>query len=263
LLFDLVTLFPGIFDSFLGESLIGKALEKGIFSVRVIDIRDFAADKHRTADDRPFGGGPGMVLKPEPTAGAVSYARRSGPETNRRVVVLLTPAGETLTQAKVEALAGLDHLILICGRYEGVDERISQTLVDQEISIGDYVLAGGEVPAMVMVEAVARLLPGVVGKMESAEEETFSEGLLEYPQYTRPRVFQGLEVPEVLLSGDHAAIRAWRRRESLRRTLIRRPDLLSKAGLSSEDLRFLEQVRRELEAAEGRTKELDFSGADD
>jgi len=262
-LFDLVTLFPGMFDSFLRESLIGKALEKGIFSVRVIDIRDFAADKHRTADDRPFGGGPGMVLKPEPTAGAVRFARRSGPETGRGMVVLLTPAGETLTQAKVEALARLDHLILICGRYEGVDERISQSLVDEEISVGDYVLAGGEVPAMLLVEAAARLLPGVVGKMEFAQEETFSDGLLEYPHYTRPRVFQGLEVPEVLLSGDHAAIRAWRRRESLRRTLSRRPDLLLKAGLSSEDARYLEEIRRERGEAEGRTKELDFSKADD
>jgi len=256
-LFDLVTLFPSLFDSFLGQSLIGKALEKKAFDVRVIDIRDFSKDKHRTADDRPFGGGPGMVLKPEPVAQAVSHALESAPGKAETRVVLLSPAGEALNQAKVEAYAALDHLILVCGRYEGVDERVSRTLVDEEISVGDYILSGGEVPAMVLVEAVGRLLPGVLGKSESTEEETFASGLLEYPHYTRPRIFQGLAVPEVLISGDHAAIRDWRRQESLRRTLHRRPEMLARAPLSAQDRQVLERLREEME------KGLDFSGPDD
>ncbi|MDY6850980.1 MAG: tRNA (guanosine(37)-N1)-methyltransferase TrmD [Thermodesulfobacteriota bacterium] len=257
MLFDLVTLFPSLFDSFLGQSLIGKALKKKAFEVRVIDIRDFSTDKHRTADDRPFGGGAGMVLKPEPVARAVSHALESAPGKVKTRVILLSPAGETLNQVKVGEYAALDHLILVCGRYEGVDERVSRTLVDEEISVGDYILSGGEVPAMVLVEAVGRLLPGVVGKSESTEEETFTDGLLEYPHYTRPRVFQSLAVPEVLLSGDHAAIRDWRRGESLRRTLRRRPEMLARARLSPQDREVLERLREETE------KGLDFSGPDD
>ncbi|MEW5722020.1 MAG: tRNA (guanosine(37)-N1)-methyltransferase TrmD [Thermodesulfobacteriota bacterium] len=243
--FDLLTLFPGLFASFLGESLIGKAWEKGLFSVRVLDIRDFSTDQRQTADDRPFGGGPGMVLKPEPLAGAIRHALATGPSGAASRVVLLTPSGRTLTQDLVEDLAGLDHLVLVCGRYEGVDERVSRRLVDEEISIGDYVLSGGEVAAMVVVEAVARLLPGVVGKAESTQEETFTGGLLEYPHYTRPRVFEGLEVPEILLSGDHGAISSWRLEQSLRRTLARRPDLLDKARLSPEGEAVLKKIRAE------------------
>lgn len=260
--FDLLTLFPGLFESFLRESLIGKALARGAFEVRVIDLRAFTSDKHRTADDRPYGGGPGMVLKPEPLARAIDSARASSPEGASSRVVLLSPAGQPLTQALVREFAALKHLILVCGRYEGVDERVSQTLIDQEVSVGDFVLAGGEIPAMAVVEATARLLPGFLGASESPAEETFSEGLLEYPQYTRPRTFRGLEVPQVLLSGNHAAIQAWRRQESLRRTLSRRPDLLARARLSAQDRQTLARLRSELGREEART-DLDFSGADD
>ncbi len=254
----MVTLFPGLFGSFLGESLIGKALDKRAFQIRVTDIRDFTEDRHRTADDRPFGGGPGMVLKPEPLAQAITHSMEQSEPGWKRRTILLTPTGVTLNQAMVEQLAALDHLILVCGRYEGVDQRVIETLVDEEISIGDYVLSGGEVPAMVLIEAVGRLLPGVLGKQESTEEETFSEGLLEYPHYTRPRIFEGREVPEVLLSGDHAAIRRWRRRESLRRTLLRRPDMLSRAELSEEDRDYVDEVQAELDARTMQ-KMLDFS----
>ncbi|MEW6264721.1 MAG: tRNA (guanosine(37)-N1)-methyltransferase TrmD [Thermodesulfobacteriota bacterium] len=248
--FDLVTLFPDIFDSFLRESLIGKALAKKAFEVQVIGIRDFTTDRHRTADDRPFGGGPGMVLKPEPLAGAIRQALAASPPGRSRVL-LLSPSGRTLTQALVENLAGYDHLVLVCGRYEGVDERVVQTLIDEELSLGDYILSGGEVPAMAVVEAVARLLPGVVGKEESIQEETFQSGILEYPHYTRPRVFQGLAVPETLLSGDHAAIKAWRLDQAVRRTAARRPDLLARPGLPAEVKAVWTQIQ-----AEDRTEEL-------
>ncbi len=263
MLFDVVTLFPALFDSFLRESLIGKALEKRIFDIRVTDIRDFTEDKHRTADDRPFGGGPGMVLKPEPVAGAIGHCKSTVSDEAKTRVILLSPAGRTLSQALVESYASLDHLILVCGRYEGIDQRVSEALVDDEISVGDYVLSGGEIPAMVLIEAVGRLLPGTLGKFESTEEETFSSGLLEYPHYTRPRDFRGLTVPDVLLSGDHEAIRRWRRLESLRRTLLRRPEMLSRASLTAEDLQILEQVRAEAEAEALSEKMLDFSGLDD
>ena len=261
--FDLVTLFPALFESFLGQSLIGKALERKAFEVRVIDLRDFTTDRHRTADDRPFGGGPGMVLKPEPIAGAVAFALGGTPEGSKTKVSLLTPAGRTLDQAKVEEYAALDQLVLVCGRYEGVDERVSLSVVNEEISVGDYILAGGEVPAMILIEAVARLLPGVMGKAESADEETFSTGLLEYPHYTRPRDFQGLVVPEILLSGDHAAIRSWRRRESLRRTLERRPEMLNRVKLTAEDGRILSQLRGREEEPSVAEKKIDFSGLQD
>ena len=237
--FDLITLFPGLFDSFLRESLIGKALEKRAFEVELTDIRDFTRDRHRTADDRPFGGGPGMVLKPGPVSRAVEAALEAGPGRPASRVILLTPVGRPLTQAKVGELAGLEHLVLICGRYEGVDQRVSDLFVDEEISVGDFVLSGGEVPAMALIEAVARLLPGVLGKEESTVEETFEAALLEYPQYTRPRVFRGLEAPPVLLSGDHEAVRLWRRRQALLRTAARRPDLLAEKELSAEDKKLL------------------------
>ncbi|MFH1134456.1 MAG: tRNA (guanosine(37)-N1)-methyltransferase TrmD [Pseudomonadota bacterium] len=243
--FDVATLFPAIFDSFLAESLIGKGLAAEAFQVRIIDIRDFALDKHHTADDRPFGGGPGMVLKPEPLAGAIEFALAGTVDRSRTKVVLLTPAGAPLTQAKVGEYSDLDQLVLVCGRYEGVDERVNRLFIDEEISVGDYVLSGGEVPAMVLIEAVARLLPGVLGKSESVEEETFSQGLLEYPQYTRPRVFRGLAVPETLLSGDHAAIRTWRLRESLRRTLLGRPEMLKRVCLTPEQTKVLRGIRLE------------------
>jgi tRNA (guanine37-N1)-methyltransferase len=243
--FDIITLFPTLFESFLRESLIGKALEKGAFEAHVTDIRDHTTDRHRTADDRPFGGGAGMVLKPEPVVSAVETLLEDTKDRNRARVILLSPSGYPLTQSKVEELAQLDRLVLICGRYEGVDERVSQLVVDEELSIGDYVMQGGEVGAMVIVEAVARLIPGVLGKQESVEEETFQDGLLEYPHYTRPREFRGLEVPETLLGGDHAAIAKWRLTESLRRTLIRRPDLLNRSDLPAETKAALAELEQE------------------
>lgn len=254
--FDLLTILPDIFDSFLNESLIGKALEKGAFEAEVTDIRQFARDKHQVTDDRPFGGGPGMVMKPEPVVRAIEACLNACSAGTRRVV-LLSPAGKRLTQDKVRELAGMDHLILVCGRYEGVDERVT-SLVDEELSVGDYILFGGEIPAMVVVEAVARLLPGVLGKLESTQEESFSRSLIEYPQYTRPRVFRGEAVPDILLSGDHAAIRNWRLKASLKRTIERRPELLDQAGLSKEELKILNEVKTELETRADKIF-LDFS----
>jgi len=233
--FDVLTLFPRLFDAFLVESLIGKALARGIFEVRVRDIRDFATDRHRTVDDRPFGGGPGMVMMPEPLGRAIDEVKASASAGVKPLTILLSPTGRRFDQETAVRYAGQEHVILVCGRYEGVDERVSRTRIDEELSLGDFVLSGGEIPAMAVIEAVTRLLPGVLGKEESAEEDTFTNGLLEYPHYTRPRVFEDLPVPEVLLSGDHEAIRAWRRRQSLVRTRERRPDLLHSAALSDED----------------------------
>ena len=246
MLFEVLTLFPRLFDAFLEESLIGKARIRGIFDVRVTDVRDFATDRHHTVDDRPFGGGPGMVMMPEPLARAIDAAKASAPAGASSCAILLSPTGRRFDQETALRYAGLAHLILVCGRYEGVDERISRTRIDEELSLGDFVLSGGEIPAMAVIEAVTRLLPGVLGKEESAEEDTFMSGLLEYPQYTRPRVFENLAVPEVLLSGNHDAIRTWRRRQSLSRTRKRRPDLLAAADLSAGD----KQVLQALEAEE-------------
>jgi tRNA (guanine37-N1)-methyltransferase len=218
---DVLTLFPEMFAGVLGESILKIAQEKGLVSIRVVNIRDFTSDKHHVVDDRPFGGGPGMVMKPEPVFAAVEgvEAQSATPATR----VLLTPQGETLTQGLARELLTRPRLLLICGRYEGFDERIRLGLRPREISIGDYVLTGGEVPAMVVIDAVVRLIPGVLGKEESTVEESFSNGLLEYPHYTRPREFRGMEVPEVLLSGDHEAIRKWRREQAEKRTQERRP----------------------------------------
>lgn len=254
---DVLTLFPGIFESFLRESLIGKALEKKLFQVRVVDIREFTADKHRTADDRPFGGGPGMLLLPEPLAGAIEFAKKDGSEGEKQQVVMLTPSGLPFNQDKAEEFTRTDHLILICGRYEGVDARIIKSLVDEEISLGDFVLSGGEVPAMAVIESVTRLLPGVLGTFESVAEETFSDGLLEYPQYTRPREFQGMAVPDVLLSGNHEEIRKWRRAQSLELTFNRRPEMLDKAGLTEADLKILDELKNKLSDDEVLNQDLD------
>ncbi|MBI4209457.1 MAG: tRNA (guanosine(37)-N1)-methyltransferase TrmD [Deltaproteobacteria bacterium] len=232
----ILTLFPQIFRGFLEESLIGKAVEQGLLKVDVVDIRGYASGKHRVTDDTPFGGGVGMVLKPEPVVEAVEAHRL---EKLKGRAVLLTPRGELFSQPMARELSAFQQLLLICGRYEGVDERVTKLVVDQEISIGDYVLMGGEVAAMVVVEAVARYLPGVVGDPDSVAEDSFSSGLLKYPQYTRPREYRGLEVPEALLEGDHRKIERWRRREALRLTLERRPDLIRPDRLSSEDLEFL------------------------
>jgi tRNA (guanine37-N1)-methyltransferase len=218
---DILTIFPGIFEGPLRESLLGKGIAGGVVDVRVHDIRDFTTDRHRQVDDVPFGGGPGMVMKPEPVFAAVESLG-----TGEKRVLLLSPAGRRLDQAFARELAGEPWLVLICGRYEGVDERVVEGLSAEEVSIGDYVLAGGEVPALVVLEAVARLIPGIMGRAESLHQESFQEGLLEYPQYTRPQEFRGMTVPEVLLSGDHARIEEWRREAAVEKTKRVRPDLL-------------------------------------
>ncbi len=232
---DFVTLFPEFFASPLSQSMLRRAQELGAVSFRVINLRDFAHDRHKVCDDRPFGGGPGMVLKIEPLVAAIRALKQEDPEA---WVILLSPQGRLFDQDKARELARRRHLVLLCGHYEGVDDRI-RFYLDEELSIGDYILTGGEIPALAVADAVTRLLPGVLGGTGAAEDESFQTGLLEYPHYTRPRVFEGHEVPEVLLSGDHAAIARWRRREALRRTAEHRPDLLAKAKLTPEDRDFL------------------------
>jgi tRNA (guanine37-N1)-methyltransferase len=217
---DILTIFPGIFDSPLRESLLGKAVQAGLIDVRLHDIRDFTTDKHRQVDDEPYGGGPGMVMKAEPIIAAVE-SLGDGP----RRVVLLSPAGRRLDQALVRELAGGPWLVLISGRYEGVDERVIEVLNADEISIGDYVLSGGEIPALVVLDAVARLVPGVVGSKGSLERESFEDGSLDHPHYTRPQEIRGLRVPHVLVSGDHGEVERWRREAALEKTLRNRPDL--------------------------------------
>lgn len=238
--FDVLTLFPELFSSFLKETILGRAVKAGLVDIRLVNIRSFARGRHLVADDRPFGGGEGMVMKPGPISRALESIDRT---KDRSLVLLLTPQGRTFDQPLAWDLSRMEQLILICGRYEGVDERIRTTCVDMELSIGDYVLSGGEMAAMVVMDAVSRLVPGVLGGEKSAQEDSFEDGLLEYPQYTRPRVFKNQEVPEILLSGDHEKIRVWRRTESLKRTLERRPDLLEKAALTEEDKRILAKLR--------------------
>jgi len=244
--FDIVTIFPQLLDSPLQEGIIRRAVAAGNISVNIHDIRDFALDKHTMTDDRPFGGGEGMVMKPEPIAGTLRAIEEKNPGGR---VIFLSPQGRTFTQETAERLAVHAHLILLCGRYEGVDERIRANYVDEEISIGDYVLTGGELAAMVLVDSITRLLPGVLGCGDSAENDTFSRGLLKNPQYTRPREFEGYAVPEVLLSGDHAAIAEWRLVTPGRQTLKKRPELLVRAVFSKEELRILKKNRL-LEAVE-------------
>ena len=241
---DVITILPEVFPPVLDASIIGRARAKGAVQVEVHDLRDWTTDRHRTTDDYPFGGGPGMVMKPEPVFRAFEAMQGLSPE--QPLVVALTPQGRRLDQALVRDLAGKPRLVLLCGRYEGFDERILSR-VDLELSLGDYVLTGGELAALVVIDAVARLQPGVLGDEGSAADESFSVGLLEYPQYTRPASFQGLGVPQVLLSGDHAAIAAWRRRESIRRTAQRRPDLLDEADLTEDERAFADRIIRDEE----------------
>jgi len=224
--FDILTLFPGIFRGFLDESIVRLARERAVVEIHFWDIRDYTTDRHRKVDDRPYGGGPGMVMMPQPVFAAVEAADAAAQPPARKF--LLTPQGRTFDQALARQLAAEPRIMLVCGRYEGFDERIHIGLGAEELSIGDYVLAGGEVAAMVIVETVTRLLPGALGDPESAQRESFEDGVLDYPQYTRPPVFRGMAVPEVLLSGNHARIRAWREEQARRRTLARRPDLLAK-----------------------------------
>jgi tRNA (guanine37-N1)-methyltransferase len=227
---DVITLFPEMLAGFLGQSMMKRAAKAGHATFNGINLRDFAEDKHRTTDERPFGGGPGMVMKPEPIFKAVESVR-----TENSRVILMCPQGKPFTQQRAQELSTQQHLIFVCGHYEGVDERIRETLIDEEISIGDYVLTNGVLPAAVVIDAVVRLIPGVLGGEGAAEQESFSEPLLEYPQYTRPPEFRGMKVPEELLTGNHAAIAAWRRQQSEKRTSERRPDLLSGRPLENGD----------------------------
>ncbi len=240
---DVLTLFPQMFEAPFNYGVFQRAIDNGRVSVNVHNIRDHTHDKHHTADDYPYGGGAGMVLRPGPIFEAVEAIRDSVPEEERNFpVILLTPQGRLLSQAVALELSRHPHLVFICGHYEGVDERVREHLATDEISIGDYVLTGGEVPALVVIDAVLRLLPGVLGSEESPLEDSHASGLLEYPQYTRPADFRGWMVPEVLLSGNHAQIARWRREQVIRRTLDRRPDLLNKANLGLEDKKLVERL---------------------
>lgn len=227
MLIHVLTLFPELVKGPLQSSILGRAQQKHLVEIEVIDIRDFTTDKHRTADDYPFGGGAGMVMKPEPIFRAFDYLQARYP-ADSIYSIFMTPQGYTFTQNKARQLAEKEHLVILCGHYEGVDERVRQALIDEEISIGDYILTGGELPALVVIDAVVRLIPGVLGNAASAEQESFSHGTLDYPQYTRPREYRGMSVPAVLLSGNHAEIERWRREQALKRTRERRPDLWRK-----------------------------------
>jgi tRNA (guanine37-N1)-methyltransferase len=239
--FDIITIFPEMFASVFSGGIIRKALDKGLVEIAVHDLRDYTRDKHRQVDDRPYGGLEGMVMKPEPIFAAVEAVRREGESR----VYLLSPQGERFGSALAQEMASRRQVVLICGRYEGVDERVAAHLADGEISVGDYVLSGGEPAAVVVVDAVSRFVAGVVGKEESVRHDSFAEGILDFPQYTRPREFRGLKVPPVLFSGDHGKIGSWRRRKALEKTLEKRPDLLKDRELSPEDGELLEEIRNE------------------
>lgn len=235
---SILTLFPEMFDSPLKCSLIGKAIERGIIQIDVINLRDYALDKHKQVDDYPYGGGAGMVIKADVALRALRELRRVDPEAR---TILMSPAGRTLSQELARELAREEKLLVLCGHYEGIDERVL-TEIDDQVSIGDYILTGGETAALVLIEVVVRLVPGVLGSEVSIDDESFNEGLLEYPQYTRPRQVGDLEVPAVLLSGNHEEIRRWRKKESIRKTLLMRPDLLLKKRLDEEERRFLMEI---------------------
>jgi len=239
--FDIVTIFPRMVEAGLAEGVVSRGIERGLLDVKVHDLRAHTTDRHRTVDDVPYGGGPGMVMKPEPLLKAVEVIRRERGEPS--AVVLLSPQGPRFTQAEAVRLGGLAHVVLLCGRYEGIDERVRELVATEELSIGDYVLSGGELAALVIVDAVSRLVPGVVGDADSVEGDSFTRGLLDYPHYTRPAEFAGHPVPEVLLSGHHAEVRKWRKREALRRTLERRPDLLASASLDEEEREMLTELK--------------------
>jgi tRNA (guanine37-N1)-methyltransferase len=237
-----LTLFPGLFQGFLESSILARAIGRGLVSVRLVDIRDFATDRHHVCDDAAYGGGPGMVMKPEPIAAAVEAHATAGAR-----IVYLTPAGRPYTQAAAGALAREEHVLLLCGRYEGIDQRVIDAFVTDEYSVGDYVLSGGEVAAMAVIDSAARLVPGVITS-ESLEEESFTGGLLEYPHYTRPEVFRGMPVPPVLLSGHHEMIRRWRLEKSIEKTMRHRPELLDAAGLPEETRALVQALRKEGDA---------------
>lgn len=242
---DVLTLFPSMFSGVFELSILGKAHEKGLINLNAINFRDYANNKHHSVDDYPYGGGAGMVLQPEPIFMAVEDLLQGETQTDKTRVILMCPQGESYTQKKAEELSKEQHLIFICGHYEGYDERIREHLITDEISIGDYVLTGGEIPAMAVMDSVVRLLPGVLGNESSAVTDSFSTGVLEHPHYTRPAIFRGWEVPDVLISGHHLNIERWRRKESLRRTWERRPELLDDIELNKEDVKMLTEIKQE------------------
>ncbi len=241
--FDVITIFPAMVHAFLADGVVGRAAGRGLLDVGVHDLRDFTSDRHRTVDDVPYGGGPGMVMKPEPFVRAIDHVRsdRGAPDA----VVLTSPQGRRLTHAEAVRLSRLKHVVLLCGRYEAVDERVRERVVTDEVSVGDYVLSGGELPAMVILDSVGRLVPGVVGDADSVDADSFVRGLLDHPHYTRPAEIAGLRVPDVLMSGNHAEIRRWRKTEAVRRTLERRPDLLSQSSAKLDDEE--QEILRELQ----------------
>ncbi len=243
---DVVTLFPDFVSATANVGVVGRAMSRGLLTLRTHNPRDHATNNHRTVDGRPFGGGPGMVMKPEPLLAAIAAARAAATAPAR--VIYLSPQGARLTQRKIVALARLPRLILVCGRYEGIDERVLQTAIDEELSIGDYVLSGGELAACVVIDAIGRLADGALGNAESAVQDSFSDGLLDCPHYTRSEAFDDATVPEVLKGGDHAAIARWRRKQSLGRTWLRRPDLLAAVELTTKDRELLDEFRREYAA---------------
>lgn len=233
--FDVLTLFPEMFET-LNKSILGKAQEKNLIKINLINIRDFSKDKHKKVDDTPYGGGAGMIMRAD-----IIYNAYQSVKTPKTKLIYLTPQGKTLNQKKVEELSKEEHLALLCGHYEGIDQRVIDKIVDEEISIGDYVLTGGEIPAMVLIDSVSRYIEGVI-KNDSTKEESFSQGLLEYPQYTRPEIFEGEKVPEILLSGHHQKIDKWRKEQSIRITLKKRPDMIKKYNFSKEEKKFLEKL---------------------
>jgi len=244
--FDIVTIFPRMIEAALSEGILAKAIQREVIGVHARDLREFTEDRHRTVDDVPYGGGPGMVLKPEPVFKAVDAIRAEAGEP--QAIVLVSPHGRRFTQAEAGRLAGLERIVILCGRYEGIDDRVRANLATEELSIGDYVLSGGELPALVIVDAVARLIPGVVGDEDSVAGDSFSRGLLDYPHYTRPAEFREWKVPDVLVSGHHGEIRKWRKRQAIEMTLLRRPDLLADAELDVEEQEILREL---MEAKKG------------
>jgi tRNA (guanine37-N1)-methyltransferase len=241
--FEIITIFPEFFENIFSYSIIKRAIEKKLIEINVYNLRDFTLDKHKTVDDKPFGGGCGMVFKPEPIFRAVEFIKEKRGENLR--IILLSPQGKLFNQEKAKELSKYKNLVLICGHYEGVDERVVRYLVEEEISIGDYILTGGEIPALVIIDCVSRILPGVLGKEDSLKEESFSRGILEYPQYTRPRKFRNFSVPEVLLSGDHKTIEKWRLKEALRNTYKKRPELLKEEKLTEYEKKLLLEIKEE------------------
>ena len=244
--FDIVTIFPRMIEAGLAEGILAKAIQRNVLAVRARDLREFTDDRHRTVDDVPYGGGPGMVLKPEPLFRAVDAIRKDAGEP--QAIVLVSPQGRRFTQTEAARLADLDRVVVLCGRYEGIDDRVREKLATEELSIGDYVLSGGELAALVIIDAVARLIPGVVGDEDSVAGDSFSRGLLDYPHFTRPAEFRDWKVPDVLISGHHAEIRKWRKRQAIGLTLLRRPDLLVDAELDVEEQEILREL---MEAKKG------------